>query len=204
MKMVVGINPYISIFKVYNKIKDSTMKKHILLGGTLLSLFAASCSNDDIINNDNEAVTGKAITLNATINNGTDTRLTYEDDGSSKMSATWSTSEKFIMFQGTSSTGSEFKNSADATGKFTCDALAEGEGKYYAVYGDNISNSNGTLTIDLSGAQVGTSAENGIKEFMLASADALSSETTLKFDHKLTVLKLTLTLPSDVTGKVVW
>ena len=183
------------------------MKKHILLGAALLSLFAASCSNDDIINNDNEVVTGKTITLNATINNGADTsnngadtRMTYTDNGSS-MQVAWSKEESFTMYKGTSGTGSTFTNSADNTGKFKGDDI-EGEGKYYAVYGEGITNTDGTLTIDLSGAQVGTSEENSIKEFMLASAEALNSSTTLTFDHKLTVLKMTLTLPSEVKGTV--
>lgn len=53
---VVDVGNKPAIFQSFITDKNySTMKKHILLGVALLSLFAASCSNDDVIDNGTEA-----------------------------------------------------------------------------------------------------------------------------------------------------
>lgn len=97
------------------------------------------------------------------------------------------------MYNGTNS--AEFTKQSGSTTAFT-GTKPDGTDTYYGVYPSTIANSSGVLTFDLSAAQVGTS--NSIPDIMVASTTNLSQKMT--FSHKLTVLKLTLTLPSGVTG----
>src|SRR5574344_499241 len=176
------------------------MKKNSLFGVYMLSILAcvgaSSCSSSDETAG-NDAANGKAISIKTSIGNGVESRVTYTDDGTSKVAVSWSTTETFKMYQGTGGSGTEFSKSAEGN-VFTGTAPTDGSGNtYYGVYPATLTNADGVLSIDIS-SQVGTTAENGIKEFMVAQTQDLTQ--TLAFAHKLVVLKLTLTLPDDVTG----
>ena len=176
------------------------MKKISLFGVYILSILAcasaSSCSSSDETA-ENDAANGKAISIKTSIGNGVESRVTYTDDGTSKVAVSWSTTETFKMYQGTGGSGTEFSKSAEGN-VFTGTAPTDGSGNtYYGVYPATLTNANGALSIDIS-SQVGTTAENGIKEFMVAQTQDLTQ--TLTFAHKLVVLKLSLTLPAGVTG----
>ena len=176
------------------------MKKNSLFGVYMLSILAcvgaSSCSSSDETAG-NDAANGKAISIKTSIGNGVESRVTYTDDGTSKVAVSWSTTETFKMYQGTGGSGTEFSKSAEGN-VFTGTAPTDGSGNtYYGVYPATLTNANGALSIDIS-SQVGTTAENGIKEFMVAQTQDLTQ--TLTFAHKLVVLKLSLTLPAGVTG----
>lgn len=177
------------------------MKKNSLFGVYMLSILAcvgaSSCSSSDETAG-NDAANGKAISIKTSIGNGVESRVTYTDDETSKVvTVNWSTAETFKMYQGTGGSGTEFSKSAEGN-VFTGTAPTDGSGNtYYGVYPATLTNANGALSIDIS-SQVGTTAENGIKEFMVAQTQDLTQ--TLTFAHKLVVLKLSLTLPAGVTG----
>lgn len=177
------------------------MKKNSLFGVYILSILAcasaSSCSSSDETA-ENDAANGKAISIKTSIGNGVESRVTYTDDETSKVvTVNWSTTETFKMYQGTGGSGTEFSKSAEGN-VFTGTAPTDGSGNtYYGVYPATLTNADGVLSIDIS-SQVGTTAENGIKEFMVAQTQDLTQ--TLTFAHKLVVLKLSLTLPAGVTG----
>ena len=177
------------------------MKKNSLFGVYMLSILAcvgaSSCSSSDETAG-NDAANGKAISIKTSIGNGVESRVTYTDDETSKVvTVNWSTTETFKMYQGTGGSGTEFSKSTEGN-IFTGTAPTDGSGNtYYGVYPATLTNANGALSIDIS-SQVGTTAENGIKEFMVAQTQDLTQ--TLTFAHKLVVLKLSLTLPAGVTG----
>ena len=176
------------------KKEDKKMKKQVLFGTLMFALLTVTgCSSEDATENNS----GKQITITAGIEGSADSRLTYTDDNSKSMSVSWSDQESFTMYNGANDTGKPFTK--NVAGNIFSGTPPEGTGTYYGVYGTDITNASGVLTIDLSAAQTGTSsAENGIKEFMLAEASDLKSK--LQFNHKLCVLKLKLTLPKEETA----
>jgi hypothetical protein len=176
------------------------MRNIILIGAFVISIFVASCSKENIA--DNSSVIGEEITISADVNKEAQTRMVYNEDAKEfKMS--WSLKEQFIVYNGYSSEGEVFSKVEEGN-KFG-GKVPTGQSNYYAVYGGNeddakyIVNESGLLTIDIAN-QVGTNAENGIRTFMLAESENLTSTTNLKFEHKLAILKLNLTLPADFTA----
>lgn len=172
------------------------MKKTLYKGAALLfTLIAASgCSSDGLTDSEENNPVGKPISLSATINNGAESRVTYDDKGSTEgMTVNWSETETFKMYIGTGSDGQAFQKPSGSN-KFTGTAPT-GSGTYYAVYPSDIVNTDGVLTIDLK-TQKGTAGDNEIKEFMLATSDNLNAGTNLTFNHKLAVLKITINLSS--------
>ena len=171
------------------------MKKNLLFGALMLSLLAgvSSCSNDEVA--DNNGAAGKQISITAGISRGAESRVAYDDDGS-KVAVSWSDKEIFKMYRGISENGTLFSKTT-AGNVFTGVAPTDGDGTtYYGVYPSYIPNGGGALTIDLAN-QIGTADPNGITELMVAETTDL--DNTMEFEHKLAVLKLTLTLPGDVT-----
>ena len=174
------------------------MKRIILIGTFILSLFVTSCNKETLP--DKGTANGKTITISANISDDPETRLTYTEE-SNKLKLGWSAEEKFMMYRGTHSTGEEFTKASSNNNFRGKDPNPSGTGDYYAVYGNNISNDSGVLTVDISN-QTGKNTENGINSFMVASAKKIDDGTTLSFAHKLTILKLELTFPAGTTGIV--
>ena len=135
------------------------MKKHIFWGVALLSLFAASCSNNDIMDNGNEPVAGQTISLQANIADGPDTRMAYVDDVTNKvLKFSWSDAESFQLYKGTGSTATTFSKTAN--GNIFTGTISGHSDTYYAVYGNNITNNNGVLDVDIANQTGVASAEN--------------------------------------------
>lgn len=181
------------------------MKKICFLSSLFsLILLFANCSKDEVSNdanggNDEGTSKNEIITIQALLDKNIDTKTTYSVSENS-IKVDWLKNEKIKIYKGTQSSGETFTNGSEGGSSFTGKTPTGAGSVYYGVYPDTVVNTNGELTFSLSDKQTGVLGDNGLPGFMVANATNL--EDGLNFKHLITVLKLTLTFPEDVTGTV--
>lgn len=189
------------------------MKKHLFTTAVAILLMAA-CSQEEMTGNQPEGTisNGTPITITAGINKDPQTRLAYSA-GDDDAKVNWSAgAEQFsLVYDGSASEPYLFKKPAGdapvAKANFTCDNAPTllAPATIYAIYpgSEDIKGDAPYIAIDLS-EQSGKKDDLNRNHLMIATADVYNlSDLDLTFEHKVAVLKLTLSSDDFTEGTVV-
>ena len=170
---------------------------------TIVAAIAAICACSKVESNVENAPKGQTITLKAGINNDF-TKAVYGEDPVEGITAEFEAGDKIYVFDDSGNMTQFTVESVDASGVATFTGTPEipiGEGDPITAVAKSagMTVTDATVSLNLSN-QTGTLANAGDHTLMYASGTYHSSDVSLMFEHKTSIVKFVLSLPEAETA----